>query len=248
MQLMDKIYENYKMIGASVIGPLHVKLGIPNQDCFDISKFSFGNVAVVSDGLGSKKYSDIGSRLMCESVIDSCVEFANMKEQSISELLRLIHKHWMEKVPSDSYKDYECTCLFALVINSRLIVAQLGDGMIVAKSIDQDCPVSLLDSKVDSFSNLTNCIHGDFDLDDWSVECFDNFDLDYVVLCTDGISDDLLKGSEVYFIKDLVSEYQDMSAQDINEDIKRWLADWPVPKHTDDKTLAGLLINKEEQE
>jgi serine/threonine protein phosphatase PrpC len=180
---------------------------------------------------------------MCKSVIDSCAEYGYMKDQSITELLRLIHKHWIEEVPSDSYKEYECTCLFAVVINSRLIIAQLGDGMIVAKSIDQDCPLLLLDSKVDSFSNLTNCIHGAFDFDDWRVESFDIFDLDYVVLCTDGISDDLLKGTEVDFIKDLACEYQDMSAKDINEDIKRWLNDWPVPKHTDDKTLAGLLLN-----
>ena len=43
---MDKIY---KRIGVSEIGPLHIKMGIPNQDCFDVVKFSFGNVVVVAD-------------------------------------------------------------------------------------------------------------------------------------------------------------------------------------------------------
>lgn len=237
---MDK---RYKRIGASVIGPLHTKIGIPNQDCFDTKQFSFGNVVVVADGLGSKKHSDIGSRLMCKSVLESCVEFAYMTEQNIPDLLKLIHTHWMKKVPTNSYKEYESTCLFALVIDSSLIVAQLGDGMIVAKSIDQKSAVVLLDSKEDSFSNITNCIHQSFNLSDWKVESFDNFDLEYLILCTDGISDDILKGSEVDFINDLTSEYKDMSVQDINKDIKRWLNEWPVPKHTDDKTIAGLLLN-----
>ena len=48
---------------ASVKGVLHENANIPNQDAYSVKKYKFGTILVVSDGLGSKKHSDIGSSI-----------------------------------------------------------------------------------------------------------------------------------------------------------------------------------------
>ena len=61
-----------------------------------------------------------------------------------------------------------------------------------------------------------------------------------VVICTDGISDDLLPDKQMIFAQELNSTYADLGSEDRNRDLKRWLKEWPVPGHSDDKTIACL--------
>lgn len=62
-----------------------------------------------------------------------------------------------------------------------------------------------------------------------------------VVLCTDGISDDLLPEKKMIFTKELYSTYANMESEERKRDLKRWLNEWPVPGHSDDKTIASLF-------
>jgi len=58
----------WKGWGITEIGPLHIKENIPNQDSFIVKNYSWGIVGVVCDGLGSKKYSHIGSQALVKAI------------------------------------------------------------------------------------------------------------------------------------------------------------------------------------
>jgi len=59
---------NYKIAGASVIGTFHDSAGYNNQDAYDHISTPGYIVAVVSDGCGSGRFSEVGSRI-CTQVL-----------------------------------------------------------------------------------------------------------------------------------------------------------------------------------
>lgn len=60
----------YCVAAASLAGTAHLVAGSVRQDTYDfIATVTGGLVVVVADGLGSKKYSQVGARLFCEGVL-----------------------------------------------------------------------------------------------------------------------------------------------------------------------------------
>lgn len=227
--------------GASAVGPLHVKAGIPNQDFWMASQYKWGNVVVVSDGLGSKPHSDRGSKAACLAVFEAAKSYQKSPDADIVDLLRLIHANWLEKIVPYSSTDCSATCLFAIRIEENISLGRLGDGMIAAFEKAGKNNFILSDNKQDSFSNYTNSLQQEFKLDQWETVTIKSAECSAVVLCTDGISDDLLPEKQMIFAEELYSTYAELESEERKRDLKRWLNEWPVPGHSDDKTVACLF-------
>ncbi len=227
--------------GASVIGPLHVKAKIPNQDSWKARRYKWGNVVVVSDGLGSKAHSDYGSKAACLAVFEAAKSYQNTPNANIADILRLIHANWLVKIAPYSSTDCSTTCLFAIQIGGVITLGRLGDGMIVAVGKSDEHHIILSDKKQDSFSNYTNSLQHEFRPVQWEIATIESAVCYAVVLCTDGISDDLLPEKQLVFAQELYSTYADMESKERKKDLKRWLNEWPVPGHSDDKTIACLF-------
>jgi len=226
--------------GASVIGPLHVKTRIPNQDSWMARRYKWGNVVVVSDGLGSKAHSDHGSKAACLAVFEAAKSYQNTPNANLVDILRLIHANWLVKIAPYSSTDCSATCLFAIQIEEIITLGRLGDGMIVALEETSENHFILSDNKQDSFSNCTNCLQQEFKPEQWDTATIESAKCNAVVLCTDGISDDLLPEKQIEFISEFVGEYAGMEQKKRRIDIQHMLNEWPVPKHSDDKTIACL--------
>lgn len=83
--------EGWSVVGASVIGNSHISMGLPCQDNCKYAYLRNGwGIAITSDGAGSAKHSEIGSRVVVERGIHY---FSNVVEQ----------KQWIERevLPSD---------------------------------------------------------------------------------------------------------------------------------------------------
>jgi serine/threonine protein phosphatase PrpC len=227
--------------GATVIGPLHVKTGIPNQDSWMVRRHKRGNVVVVSDGLGSRPHSDHGSKAACLAVFEAAKVYQNSPEANIVDILRLIHANWLVKIAPFSPSDCSATCLFAIQIEGVITLGRLGDGMIAVYGESEKSSIILDDKKQDSFSNYTNSLQQEFKPDQWETATVVSAECKAVVLCTDGISDDLLPEKQMIFAQELYFTYVDQGSKERKSDLKRWLNEWPVPGHSDDKTIACLL-------
>lgn len=227
--------------GASVIGPSHAKNGIPNQDFWVVRRFKWGNVVVVSDGLGSKPHSDHGSKSACFAVIDAAKSYHANPEADIVDILRLIHANWLVRIAPFSSSDCSSTCLFAIQLADVITLGRLGDGMIAFCGASLKSSFILDEKKQDSFSNYTNSLQREFQPELWETIRVEGAECKAIVLCTDGISDDLLPEKRMDFAQSLYSSYADMEAAKRKSDLNRWLNRWPVPGHTDDKTIAGLF-------
>ena len=179
---------NWKGACAESIGPLHIKQKLPMQDSHSLflSKKCF--VAAVSDGLGSKSHSDFGSRIACRLFVKLARVYFSKYEKSLEDFIALF-----------CVRDCSATFLGAIYYQKNLYLFQLGDGMISCIFNDEAKNVVMSDPKDESFSNMTKSLNEKVSPNDWMIKSIPAGDLKSVFVCTDGISDDLQKGTDISF-------------------------------------------------
>lgn len=220
--------------GLSLKGTYHEK----NQDSFLSCCFDNGYILVVSDGLGSKENSKIGSQCLCESVLE--LVQTNIKFDDTKEYLEKLHFIWCKKLSNEKISECYCTALICVVTSDKIFIARLGDGF-VALITDSESVV-LFDKKEEYFANETDCMLEDFYLEQWEYKIVENSGFKGTIACTDGvgINPNTEDGYEA-FTRDFIEGYIGGSAEATNEEISTWLSEWPG---NDDKTI-GYIIRDE---
>lgn len=231
---------NWKGACAECIGPLHLRQKLPMQDSHRIKILKDGFIIVVSDGLGSKKHSDFGSDIACKFFIKSAKKFCKQKNKSIKMMLKCFYFSWLKAVGFTNYEVKECcaTLLGVICLHKKMYLIRLGDGMIMCLAENCEKNVLMLDIKEESFSNITKALGPDVKFSDFEIRTIDATTIKTVFLCTDGISDDLQKDSVEQFVKELSAQYNQNTSKEIAIDMKHWITNWPVPRHSDDKTAV----------
>ncbi len=239
-------YKVKKSWGASVRGPGHILSKLPNQDSFLIKQTHKGFVAIVSDGLGSKRHSSKGSKQACLSVLEAIKKFEKNKKENISlkDLFASIQKNWELSLKKQNYQLKHCsaTCLFVYIQKESILTARLGDGMIFLLANTEKNHTLISDEKEDSFSNTTYCLTSSDVLNKWDFSTFKKSDFSSVVLCTDGISNDIKEDTIVDFIKELRRDSL-RNKRSVNvKNMEKALLQWPVKGHSDDKTIVFVEV------
>lgn len=230
----------WKSFGASVIGPSHIASGKPNQDAWTSFHRTWGDGIVVSDGLGSKALSNFGSEAACKAVEGAAHRYAMARAAgSSANLLEDILHSWLDFIAPLDPRDSAATCLFAFRLGDGVVrLGILGDGCVAAVKRDGTVE-SLTDDKAGGFSNMTDALTPSTTEAQWSLLEVSASACNALVLCTDGVSDDLddLDG----FIAGFVKAHRGLARVTASRHARQMLEEWPVPKHSDDKTIACLL-------
>lgn len=224
--------------GISIQGGYHEK----NQDSFACRNVDGAYVAAVSDGLGSKKTSEIGSRALCESACEIVsghrYEMEGMTPASFAEM---VHQRWLEKMEPHQISDCYATMLLLLVLPGKILATRLGDGF-VSVWADGETRV-LFDRKEDHFANETDCLTEEFAIE--KLECLE---MPYTrfhggILCSDGVEIGNMTDLEIAsFTRDFIGEYRSYPEEKLLSEVSGWLKDWTG---TDDKTLAFVLTEEQ---
>ncbi len=229
----------WRSFGASVIGPGHIAAGSPNQDAWVGFHHVWGDGIAVSDGLGSKPLSDFGSRAACLAVaraVHACRNIALLNQPNLADRIK---SKWLALIAPLDPRDCAATCLLAFRRNDGLVsLGMLGDGLAAAVKADGSV-MSLADDKSEGFSNITVALSPNVNSNDWRWLSIPEDECHSIVLCTDGVSDDL---SDVDgFVKGLSEAHRDLSSVSAARRVREALTKWPTPKHSDDKTIACLF-------
>ena len=238
-----KLWQNFSC-GASMTGPMHIKNGTVNQDAFLIVKKQKYMLFVVSDGMGSKKFADVGSKNACRAVQLEIENFVKNRNAPfpVTQLFTNIIDRWKQLLLPYEARDCSATCLFVFATKSKILAARLGDGMICLLGKDATDSTVLADDKGDAFSNTTLSLSDPAAAAEFKYALYDRAAFKGTVLSTDGISADMENGKELAFAEAIHDELAKMHFWRRNAFIRNMMRDWPVPHHTDDKTLivAGL--------
>ena len=233
----------FKQFGYSEIGPLHKKRHLPNQDAFCHYGYPWGELIALSDGLGSHALSQLGSIAACDAAHQLLKQWHRSPKLSVIERLRLFHQYWLQNLAEQDITQCGCTILMVLRLENTLFWAQLGDGLSVRYQDDVD-QLECLTVDSELFSNQTEALKVSFNFTQWQTGVFNVADCRGFFLCSDGIADDLKPGQQAAFFKQLYTQYRPLTEQQIITDMKHWLQYWPVPRHSDDKTLVGMIKRK----
>jgi hypothetical protein len=97
-------------------------------------------IAAVSDGAGSAKFAEIGSETVCLSILQSaaaCISADptgnSLSPEQIGEWIRAAQRTLAEKAKEKSaeLRDFACTLIGAILLPTRSVFFQVGDGAVV---------------------------------------------------------------------------------------------------------------------
>ena len=222
-----------KAYGASVRGKMHIQNKLPNQDNYLVDINKYYTLAVVCDGLGSKKHSRVASKRLCKIIKKQVNKRFKKRALKPYELVKEIQIKFKKKIWPFNLKNCDTTCLFSLISSTSILLFQLGDGLNAVKYNDQ---VVKCDSQEKDFTNETRAF-GNSKQSDWifksiSKEENTNYEL---LLCTDGISEDIIDDSLLNFITTVC--FNTYGKNKNNKYLKNVLDTWPNKYSNDDKTI-----------
>ena len=227
----------WKSFGASVRGPGHITEGLPNQDAWAAFHHAWGDGIVVSDGVGSKPLSNFGSHAACLAVEFAAHACCARGEIERNSLFSSLQANWLRLVAPLEPRDCATTCLFALRMDGAIHLGMLGDGLVAVVKRNGSV-VSLSENKMQGFSNVTTALSSNVSANDWRYLLLPEEQCIAVLLCTDGVADDLDDADG--FVTGFVEAHRTLASVSTNRRIHEMLENWPTPRHSDDKTLACL--------
>jgi len=250
---------DYQILGASVIGPLHVINNIPCQDAcaFETLSQGFGIIAV-ADGLGSACRSEIGATIAVGTVVNKVKELIINKkveeidlEEAAKGAISSARKALEEKADELQCKlrDLACTIIVVVMHNDSVAVAHIGDGAVVAKTNEG---LKLISGPEDSeYANEVSPLTGK----DWEQVLRTTSQvsgISGVMAFTDGCHRAVLRKTPdglipfAGFCEPLFSYARDVKdVKKAEEDIKELLLSKKICENSeDDKTLVIAILNK----
>jgi hypothetical protein len=230
-----------RVFGLAVRGPAHRRSRRPCEDAWRGSLFTDGACIAVSDGLGSRVEAIRGSRLAVASAVKCFREWRRSPGVEPTWLLRLLEARWRLAVAPSRPADCAATCLFGgWTAATGLVAAALGDGVMLL--CEAGGPPRVLSARPpDHALDETHALGTDHRLSDWGVFHLRPVAPWALVLATDGVADDLMPEKLATFTRWLIEEVGSLPPQTRRAQLRAALNTWPVPGHSDDKTVAVLL-------
>lgn len=211
-----------------------------NQDSFRVGAFPYGHFIAVSDGVGSNRYSQIGSKGFCQACYELLHSEGALTLLGDKSLLCLrIHSLWLEQLEGYAVEDCYATALLAVETEHCVTFLRLGDGFLAG--VWEEETLILYDEKENSAYNYTDSLWEEFSLDQWEFVIRSKEGLRGIVASTDGLIMTHEKENYQMFANDLVNGYQTDSSEEIEAHLPSWVEPW---ESADDKTIALLLPDK----
>jgi hypothetical protein len=240
MRVNEERYDNLIFVTASDIGSNHQKLGQPNQDAVVYCCTGEDFVLSVSDGVGSCKKAELGSRLAVDSSVKLFQEIKNgfvpFETDIITEKLIEL---WRSSIAEGNIDDYCATLKAVFKIVNQVKVLSIGDGFVV---ISSDGLNLMSPTEEIHFTNETNCLSAQSSKSDfWTADFYlDTFKPYVIFCCTDGIANGILPGKEINLVEEIE---KDICADELKHALEDFLSD--VSNYCfDDKTVGVVKYER----
>lgn len=259
----------WKAIARYEIGVSHEKQGMPCQDYGNYKILDDVIVGAVADGAGSAKYSDVGAKLVVDSVVSYLLHIAKRIQKrklcthSSSQTLskerakKLFTKTLSEacaalqqQADSKDYSIDELACtLLAFVASPEWVAAmQIGDGFIVTRATDSEYKLIFPPDKGE-FANETTFVRSSNAIDEMRVKILPGKP-EFICASTDGLEKLAIRISDwapfpPFFqpLEEYLRETSDPEKED--EYLTNFLNSERLNARTDDdKTLLLCLFDK----
>ncbi|SJZ81156.1 Protein phosphatase 2C [Cetobacterium ceti] len=135
---------NFKVCGVSVRGRSHEIENSPCQDSIFYKNYKNKSFIALGDGAGSKKFSQIGSKVITAQICDILNKnFDFIYKAKVDEAKRFIINNLWTSLQKEATKkeiaisELSSTLMFIGIKGSKVIIGHIGDGMICMKKGDK---------------------------------------------------------------------------------------------------------------
>jgi serine/threonine protein phosphatase PrpC len=233
-----------RRFGGSVAGSSAPSRG--NQDAWAGGRFRIAggttvHFLVVCDGLGSCLSGREGALAAVRATRKAVRLWGAVEGAGTGTLTRLIELLWRLEVTPHDPRQWATTCLVSVLQvrtdASELTVVTLGDGLVLVRA---EKTLTVIGGRGDTFVNQTIGLGIPHRMEAWRERQWTPVGAFTLVLCTDGVADDLRREALPEFV-DWLEPLAQGPPRTAGSALRRALRDWPVPQHSDDKTVAVLL-------
>lgn len=187
----------WEIVSCSAIGTKHITGGTPCQDAVDYERISDRIIiGAVSDGMGSARRSDVGSKLAVQTALSQIKNTQCwLNQPKNDEGARNIFRTILGKVQTAlkkeaenggySVEDLNCTLLAFVATPEWLAAMQVGDGLIVVRPKGQDYQLLFMPDKGEHPNETTPVTSSDA-LQEMQV-CVKSGSYEFICAATDGI-------------------------------------------------------------
>jgi len=255
----------WKIINASVIGTSHIDRQQICQD-YCLAKTIYSDtksylVALVSDGAGSAKKSELGAKYSCEIML-SCIQrsLKNIQSRNLTKLdveiwISIVQKSLNQLARRKGFilRDFACTLMGTVVTKDWALFFQIGDGAMVASISNQWQVIFWPDTG--EYANMTYFITEKQALSHLHVKIISAPPIEEVALFSDGLQRLVLSflNKNVYtpFFDSIFSTLRKrpfFHYKELNKSLEHYLNSKVVNDRTDDdKTLVLATKRKDER-
>lgn len=219
----------------SRIGQNHMRDGKENQDSIIFGKINDTTWFVaLADGVSTADFGKKGSIAAVE-VVKECTEKIQAGEMSDKDpnMMKVeIIKRWKARFPS-AWDDYATTLNFAICANSKIIVGQIGDGLIVLNS---DGQTKILTDASDFYSTETYALGTMVRKRTFKIEIVECKEKATIYMASDGIGKEVTEEGR----KRLGEYIENMMKKDnslIEDELDAWVTGLGQ-KNGDDKSIG----------
>ena len=231
-------------VSISDTGLSHRVDDIPNQDAVDFILKGNDYVMAVSDGVGSCKRAEIGSRAAVAAV-ESVFEKIQQTEgiPAVAEISKQIIDAWKQQLVNEVLDDCCATLKAVMKFGGRLLLFSIGDGLLAVSSRGMKACAPTDNS---TFTNQTRCLNGSVTANElWTSSFKLDLYVPYTVFaCTDGIANGIQEGRELDLVAEIETETAASALQSELENLVVDIADYS----SDDRTLGVIKYERKNAE
>lgn len=224
--------------GATVTGPRHRFESVPNQDALRVRGERGGWFVAVADGLGSRTFSHVGSRLAVRLAQRAWA--ADSATSDARESIQRFYQNWLTALPAAAPGAFATTLLAARCgSDGSCSVIQLGDGLVLYRA---GGVFGVLSGARAGFGNETDALGVTKSFSSWRTSRIALSEPgDGVILMTDGVADDLRPERLEAFFGHLFAQTRGRSRRAGRRWLEHQLVAWPTALHSDDKSIALIF-------
>lgn len=241
--MIHKINEKngIRFIICSETGSNHIKDNVDNQDSA-LSGFVSDSCwfLAVADGVSSVKYGRVGSQVAVQTVkwLAEQIELDNLKMDETNEIRTSFVRKWKSNF-EDSWNEYASTVNFAIGSKNRLLVGQIGDGLILVKAGEKEC---ILGETEDFYSTETYALGTAVIRSSFSLELIDVEDRLSIVMMSDGVGKEIEPENRMDVLEYIAKLATDKSTN-AQKEVEQWIRELSE-RNGDDKTI-GIMVGSE---
>lgn len=236
---MMKKYEdkNITAVIYSSIGQNHINKNIENQDSIGFDRLNDDAwYMVIADGVSSASNAKAGSlaAVRCVKEIAERIKDSTLEILDVDRIRKEYFKQWKNSF-SGLWDTYATTVNFAMGANNKLLVGQIGDGLIVINT-DQD--TLILGEEEEFYSTETYALGKLIRKSTFRIKQLSYEKCISLYMVTDGIGKELTKESRFalcQYVKLLVKKGEN----EIRQELESWIHSLDK-KNGDDKSI-GIL-------